>query len=455
MFYSNLVYGPLIVYFAYMLITKKYNLLHVLVFVLPFLSWFYNIGLNLTMFQIIILIIITVNIISTSLGKPKNLFHIQNNYVNVFIFYSIIVTLYMSNYIIEDFQQLGGFFRSEGRFLSQIILWLIYFSLIPIVYNYIKSSESIFDYLKVYLNAIILLILLGWIQYFVYKTSGTDIFPLMLYNDGSAKSGIWQYMGSGLFRISSLGGEPKGFAQSLIMAFFIIHIANKFNYNFFKYDFFLKIIIVVTIFMTLATSGFVLFTILLIVYYFSLLFLGLARIRLNLKTILISLTLIFSTTYMINKNIDFFSSVLSERVLDRNIGSEDYDQPIQDFLLDKPQYSIFGSGMGNIHNLAEKYISSEYKHYMGNTIFVAKSGYLKLISELGFIGLFIFLLINFFLVKSLLLQYKSSNNSIYVIISILLLLLSLGFLARVYLISFYFLILSFSILLSNFRRINN
>ena len=38
----------------------------------------------------------------------------------------------------------------------------------------------------------------------------------------------------------------------------------------------------------------------------------------------------------------FFSSVLNERVLDRNIASEDYDQPIQDFLMAKSEYSIFG-----------------------------------------------------------------------------------------------------------------
>ncbi len=57
---------------------------------------------------------------------------------------------------------------------------------------------------------------------FTYKFTGIDIFPLRIYEDGSARSGIWQFMGSGLFRINSLGGEPKGLAQSLTIAFFII-----------------------------------------------------------------------------------------------------------------------------------------------------------------------------------------------------------------------------------------
>jgi hypothetical protein len=324
--------------------TRKYNFFHALIFVLPFLGWFYNIGLNLSMFQIIIFIIIFFNIISITLGKEKNLLHIKNNYINIFIFYSIFITMFMSNFIIEDFQQLGGFFRSEGRYLSQIILWLLYFSLIPIAYNYIKTLNDIYFYFKIYLQALILLLILGWIQFVIYKFTGTDIFPIDFYDDGRARTGIWTYMGSGIFRISSLGGEPKGFAQSLIIGFFIIHIFNKMNISFFKFDLLLKIIIVITIFMTLSTSGFVLFFILFFIYYIYLFFLGEVKIKLNLKKTIILIGIMFSAVYLVNTNINFFSSVLNERVLDRNIASEDYDQPIQDFLMAKSEYSIFGVG---------------------------------------------------------------------------------------------------------------
>ncbi len=139
---------------------KKYTLFHALVFVLPFLGWFYNIGLNLSIFQIIILILFF-HIISIILGYTKNLIHTKNNDVNIFIFYSVFITFFISNFIIEDYQELGGFFRSEGRFISQTILWLLYFSIIPIVYNYVKSFNYIRLYLKTFLHGIILLILLG------------------------------------------------------------------------------------------------------------------------------------------------------------------------------------------------------------------------------------------------------------------------------------------------------
>ena len=133
---------------------------------------------------------------------------------------------------------LGSFTRNEGRFIGQIIFWLILFSIIPIMKNYINSFSDIYNYLKIYINALILLIILGWIQFVIYKFTGTDIFPIDFYDDGRARTGIWTYMGSGIFRISSLGGEPKGFAQSLIIGFFIIHIFNKMNISFFKFDLF-------------------------------------------------------------------------------------------------------------------------------------------------------------------------------------------------------------------------
>lgn len=457
MFYSNITYGLILIYLLFMIMTRKYNFFHALIFVLPFLGWFYNIGLNLSMFQIIIFIIIFFNIISITLGKEKNLLHIKNNYINIFIFYSIFITMFMSNFIIEDFQQLGGFFRSEGRYLSQIILWLLYFSLIPIAYNYIKTLNDIYFYFKIYLHALILLLILGWIQFVIYKFTGTDIFPIDFYDDGRARTGIWTYMGSGIFRISSLGGEPKGFAQSLIIGFFIIHIFNKMNISFFKFDLLLKIIIVITIFMTLSTSGFVLFFILFFIYYIYLFFLGEIEIKLNLKKMIILIGIMFSAVYLVNTNINFFSSVLNERVLDRNIASEDYDQPIQDFLMAKSEYSIFGVGMGNIHNLSEKYINSQNKFYMANTIFVAKSGYLKLISELGFIGLFLFFLMNFYILRNLIYLYKKNNNlknnEIYLILSILLILSFVGFLARVYLINIYMIILAISSISLQLNRI--
>lgn len=447
MFYSNLIYTLVVFYLLYMLTTKKYNLFHVLIFVSPFLGWFYNIGLNLSMFQIVIITILFYNLISISLGNYKNILYIKNPYVNLFIFYSLFITLFMSNFIVKDFQELGGFFRSEGRFISQVILWLLLFSLIPIVYNYIKSINHIYNYLKIYLNALILLLLLGWIQYFVYKTIGIDIFPIDFYSDGRARTGIWTYMGSGIFRISSLGGEPKGFAQSLIIGFFIIHIFNKAKIFFFKYDFLLKIIIVVTIFMTLSTSGFVLFILLIIIYYFILFYLGELKIKINLRQLAISFGILISIIYIVSSNINFFYSVLDERVLKRDITSEDYDQPIQDFLLTNPEYSIFGVGMGNIHNLSKDYISLQNKSYMQNTIFVAKSGYLKLISELGFIGLFLFIIMNIYTLKNLISLYKNNNlenNKIYLILSVLLVLTFFAFLARVYLINIYILIFAIS-----------
>ena len=71
------------------------------------------------------------------------------------------------------------------------------------------------------------------------------------------------------------------------------------------------------------------------------------------------------------------------------------------FLADYPQYGLFGVGMGNIHLYARNYLA-EWALLLAhdvdwalslayNTVFVPNSGYLRIISELGIVGLILFL----------------------------------------------------------------
>ena len=57
--------------------------------------------------------------------------------------------------------------------------------------------------------------------------------------------------------------------------------------------------------------------------------------------------------------------------------------------------------MGNIHNLSADFIPIKYLHYMKDNIFVAKSGYLTLISEYGIVGFILFMLIIIKLISKL------------------------------------------------------
>lgn len=445
MFYSNLAYLLISLFLVYMLTRKKYNLFHILVFLAPFQSWFFNVGLNLSAFQIVTAIAIVWISLNILVGKKGKSLAIHNKFVIIFLVYAITNTLFISTFIIDDYLNYGGFFRSEGRFIAQIVLLLLTFGILIVASNYVKKIEQVAVYLKTYLHALLLLVALGWIQYVIYNLSGADIFPIGFYSDGTARTGIWTYMGSGIFRISSLGGEPKGLAQSLVIGFFIIHAFNHFKMFFFsKYDKYIKLLFLATVFATLSTSGYVLFVILYIIFKGYLLSISGFRLKIDSKKIFTSFLIIAILGTLIYKNQNFFTTMFDERIAERNITSEDFDAPIQAFLYDNPEFLLFGSGLGNAHNLASDYIPSQLQHYMEDTIFVAKSGYLRLVSELGMTGIMIFFMIFIYTYNNLnLANHKTSILSTYYkALQTLLILLLFAYLARGYVIAPMMLILA-------------
>jgi O-antigen ligase len=70
---------------------------------------------------------------------------------------------------------------------------------------------------------------------------------------------------------------------------------------------------------------------------------------------------------------------------------EDFDVAIWDFLFDNPTALLVGVGLGNAHLYADQYLEPEFAAYAQGTAFVAKSGYLRVLSELGLVGLCLFL----------------------------------------------------------------
>ena len=166
MFYNNLAFSIISLFLLYLYFRRKFNLLHILFFVTPFLNWSFDIGLNLTMFQIITIILIVITLIN-NINEKKYLLITEKPLI-FFILYMIISTIFISNFIIENYMDLGSFTRNEGRFIGQLIFWLILFSIIPIMKNYINSFSDIYNYLKIYINALILLIILGWIQFSIF-----------------------------------------------------------------------------------------------------------------------------------------------------------------------------------------------------------------------------------------------------------------------------------------------
>jgi len=71
---------------------------------------------------------------------------------------------------------------------------------------------------------------------------------------------------------------------------------------------------------------------------------------------------------------------------------EDWNEAVMGFISDHPKYLLTGVGLGNIHLYAQKYIPDYALHYMADNVFVAKSGFLRILSETGIIGFLLFLI---------------------------------------------------------------
>lgn len=122
---------------------------------------------------------------------------------------------------------------------------------------------------------------------------------------------------------------------------------------------------------------------------------------------------------------DFFSKVYNERIdyrlEQRNVLYQDGEQiglPVGDdtdevifiFLKNNPSWLVFGTGMGNVHKLANSYIPDKYKYYMEDSIFVAKTGYMRYLSEFGIIGFLLFVFFNFSVIGRLFSLYRKTRD---------------------------------------------
>jgi len=443
-----------------LLIAKKFDLLQAYIFLLPFHSWYYNLGLNLATSQIIILVMIAKQVFL--IPKKNNYFlFLGNNFVSLFLLYSILITMIISAIYNDTFIDAGGWLRSEGRFISQIIMLVFSFSIIPLFFIYIKKTDQIKHYLKTYLLSILILSILGWIQLFVFYFTEHDIFPLAIDESGVIRSGVWQVAGINFFRMSSLGGEPKNLSISLVLGFFILKSFNNEKILFFKkYDNLIKLVFILSLIVTASTSGMVLLAIL---FAASLLLDRLIKPSF-IKPKISKINFFHASFYTVIiifvaiKYWDYINIFLQARIFERNITSEDFDYPIQEFLKNNFGFISTGVGLGNVHNFAFSYIPNETMHYMKNTIFVAKSGYLKIISETGIIGLMLFLSIPFSLfykIKKRLNENLLSTEAKVVVKPLLvsLMLFLLAFLARSYCFNEYLFILSMCFTIVSFKNV--
>jgi len=392
---------------------KYVNLAKVYVFSLPFFGLMYDVGISLTIdrfWAVVMLLDLLFN---------KNSFKIDKSlkYFLFFIFYVFSITIILSQNL-PDTVNIFPPLRGKYRYITQIIMWGIQFTTVFYFAKYLKTEEDIKQLLKTLIFSCATLSLIGIFQYLFYKRFGYNIIPIG-FLQGEERSGMFDYLGMNIFRVSSLGGEPKHFAYTLSIVLPLMIFSKYFKLLDIRYYFLISTIMLINLFLTFSTQGYFLF---LLNIFVGLIFIIFYK-GIKLKFIIYS-SLFFAFIIIFLKLNPLILDLIKLRTIERladpsAIGAsssvEDWNEAVLGFINAYPQWIITGVGLGNIHLYAQDYIP-EYADYMIGNVFVAKSGFLRLLSETGIIGLFIF--VNLYIRPLISIFKYSKNNNFFLLLII-------------------------------------
>lgn len=386
----------------FLALTKPKWLLYAMIFFVGWHSIFIDVGVTVTAYRLIIIIFWLSFPAYLSLRKHDSTLKFPPSIKCLFVFisYTIAVTLITRFFIPEVY--IAGFARGEGRWIFQIAMLLITISPVFLQLMFFQKIEDVKTAAKVFLTSTAVLCVLGWVQSLLFYLYGIVLFPVFregLLGEKTQSMGVNMF-GATLFRMHSLGGEPKDFSMTVAVAIVLLLIARMGGYGKFKFSNFLTIFFLMSLFMSLSTSGLVILAIGLITLSF---YTSRQGVKLALKpiaTITVMTALFFSVIVSMGiLPLDMMKDLLWARIFART-PIELFDAATLSFLSANPQYGLFGMGMGNMHLYVRDYLM-QYGLYnteaawvvpvVHDIIFVPNSGYLRIISEVGIIGLILFL----------------------------------------------------------------
>ena len=383
----------IVAFVLFQLFTKRYDLLDAIAFLIPYKAIVYDVGIAVYIYQAFIFITFVKVMVFIKWDKIR-----INGYLLLFLTYIVLSTFIISHFFIDDWMvnlHHNSFFRQKGRYISTLLLLIFFqYSILIIYFNSVFYQEKINKLLKVFISGLLCLSILAVIQLIIFLGTGLDIFPMGMNNsDGRVRTAVHNMLSDniGILRVNALGGEPKGLAASLSVGVSVLFLASKFEIQIIKRQKQIMWLFLLVIFLTLSTGGYGL-----MVGFFLIVFiLNILKNRIKLRRVKWQqATIFFTIIAIIAINFNVIYNIIDKRILSRaeELSGEESDGIIQDFLIANPRWGVFGSGSGNIHNLAHPYMPEELKYYMKGNIFVARGGYLKLISENGIVGLLLLFL---------------------------------------------------------------
>jgi len=307
------------------------------------------------------------------------------------------------------------------RTLSQIFMFLVFLSPALVIPKLVKSIEDLSRIGEIFVTSVVIVCILGLFQLAVFHLFAVDLFPIgsvthwLGHEDmqriRNVESAIREFDSDKVFQITSLGGEPKHFGCSLVLAILMVQgamICNRHGRYRSRKLFFVWLLLLVGIVLTLSTTAYLLFAMGNVVLFFSRKIFPIsysessASFRFIPTMTTVSLLLLAAITWTngppATGDIGTLD-VIYERTFARfegervgffgkaKYGHEEFDTAIIDMLLDNPTYVLTGVGLGHAHLYAVP-----YQGWDTLVAYVAYRGYLRWISEVGLVGLLLLFL---------------------------------------------------------------
>lgn len=377
-------------------------ILYTAVFLAPWQGLDVDVGLRITAYLVVFTPLAVVTLLRV-LEKGTLAFPLTRayGYFLLFAVYAVVWSLFQLPFL-PHAEVAGGEFRSPVfRAVMQIPMFLVSISPVFLVPQLLRHPTQLISLARVYLLSSTVLAVLGWVQLFTWYSTGWNPMPIGLTDSllggmgEGVREGMFEYE-SLIYRMNSLAGEPKNLGAALAVAMLFIqawwHNGGR------------RTTRTLLLWLFLAASGIATFSTTAIYLWLigsvALAILTLTRAfrrhygwrRAQLGSAL-SLILIITgvTTVATYSSTSAESGSLIGLLHTRTIGREgiveDFDDAVLQYLADEPMKAILGVGMGNVHLYADAYLATAVAIYAGGTSFVAKSGYLRTVSELGILGL--------------------------------------------------------------------
>ena len=375
------------------------------VFFIPWSGLDVDIGLRVTGYLLLVVPLLFVCCLrSMTLGQVEGGAGIGLLWL-VFI-YAVILTVSQIPYLPEASIS-GGIFRQPSvRSLVQILMFFIQLSPIWIVAQVVKSGANVVSAGKAYLLSCLVLSVVGWWQLLVWYGTGVDPLPVgfidgLLDGRASHRSGVFQFLGGTVYRMSSFGGEPRDLGISLTVALLLLQSGVKLGRRYALWLWPFLFVSMISTFSTMAIMGWVGAS--LVQFFIADRFARqtlLTRSWFNgsVRWILLAFPLVMVVA--LSGKGGHFLGMVEYRTLDRVSHSErgaleDFNIANLDFLLDQPVWAVTGTGLGNSHLYSTPYLPDWARYYAKGTPFVAKSSVLRWVTELGLPSLILFLCLIF------------------------------------------------------------